>query len=293
MTLEAVDRAAGTPAGQPVHRRKLAGSWANQIALTVVLVLFMSPLVWMIVTSLKPAADVFGTPPSLIPRSIEWGNYTRIWSFLNFDRFLINSFLVASIGTVIVIGASACSAYAFSRLRWRGRDKIFVAFLGTLMIPQEVVVVPMYIFMTELGWVDSYKALILPWAFTAFGSFALRQTFLSIPNELEEAAKVDGARHATILWRIMMPIARPTVAVLAVFTFIGYWNAFLWPLIVINSRDKFTVPVGLNLFLGQQGQQWHLLMAAATVSTMPIIILTIVMRKHLIRGFATSGLGGR
>ena len=156
------------------------------------------------------------------------------------------------------------SAYAFARLRFRGREQLFVLFLGTLMVPQEVLIVPMYWLMQSLGWVDSYWALILPWAFTAFGTFLLRQFFLTVPAELEEAARVDGCGPFGSFLRIMLPLARPAIAVLTVFTFISFWGSFLWPLIIINSvEDKGTVPLGLAQFIGQQGTQWNLMMAAS------------------------------
>lgn len=161
------------------------------------------------------------------------------------------------------------------------------------MVPQEVVVVPMFLIMKELGWVNSFQALILPWAFTAFGTFLLRQFFLTIPLELEEAAKIDGAGHWRILTAVIVPIAAPAFAVLAVFTFIGYWNSFLWPLIITNDTSTTTVPLGLNLFLGQNGQEWQLLMAAATISMAPTVLLVLVLQKYLVRGIALSGLGGR
>jgi multiple sugar transport system permease protein len=148
--------------------------------------------------------------------------------------------------------------------------------------------------MKEIGWVNSYKALILPWAFTAFGTFLLRQFFLTVPKELEEAAKLDGCGHLRILTRIFVPVAAPAFAVLAVFTFIGYWNSFLWPLIIVNDvPGKGTVPLGLNLFLGEQGSQWNLIMAASVVSMAPTVLLVALLQKHLVKGVATTGLGGR
>jgi len=189
--------------------------------------------------------------------------------------------------------ASAMSGYAFARLNFRFRGGLFVLYLSTLIVPQEVIVIPMFLVMQRLGWVNSYQALILPWAFTAFGTFLLRQFFLTIPRELEEAAKIDGCGHIRILSSIIIPISAPALAVLAVFTFISYWNSFLWPLIIINDTAKMTVPLGLDLFLGQQGQRWELLMAAATISMVPTVILVLALQKYLVRGIALSGLGGR
>jgi multiple sugar transport system permease protein len=196
-------------------------------------------------------------------------------------------------GTVVVCVTSVLSAYAFARLRFRFRDRLFVLYLGTLMVPQEVTVVPMFILMQQFGWVDGYAALIFPWAFTAFGTFLLRQFFLTIPNELEEAATIDGAGRLRILLQVVVPIAKPAVAVLAAFTFINYWNSFLWPLIIVNSRDMATVPLGLNLFLSQNGNQWHLLMAASAISMLPTVLMVVLLQRHLVRGIALSGLGGR
>jgi multiple sugar transport system permease protein len=185
------------------------------------------------------------------------------------------------------------SGYAFARLNFRFRGGLFVLYLSTLIVPQEVIVIPMFLVMQRLNWVNSYQALILPWAFTAFGTFLLRQFFLTIPRELEEAAKIDGCGHIRILRSVIIPISAPALAVLAVFTFISYWNSFLWPLIIINDTAKMTVPLGLDLFLGQQGQRWELLMAAATISMVPTVILVLALQKYLVRGIALSGLGGR
>jgi len=162
------------------------------------------------------------------------------------------------------------------------------------MVPQEVLIVPMYWLMQSLGWVDSYWALILPWAFTAFGTFLLRQFFLTVPNELEEAARVDGCGPFRSFFRIMLPLARPALAVLTVFTFISFWGSFLWPLIIVNSVDtKGTVPLGLAQFSGQAGTQWNLMMAASVLAMLPTVLLVVLLQKHLVRGLLVTGLGGR
>lgn len=265
----------------------------SQVLLTVFTIFFVSPLIWMVATSLKPTAEVFGTPPTLIGSSIEWSNYAKVWTFVPFGRFIIVGFGVALLGTAIVVVTSVLSGYAFSRLHFRGRNAMFLVFLGTLMVPQEVVVVPMFILMGKLGWVNSYAALILPWAFTAFGTFLLRQAFLTVPMELEEAAKIDGANHLQTLLRIMMPVIVPSIAVLTVFTFVGYWNSFLWPLIIVSDSAHSTVPLGLNGFLGQSGGQWGPLMAASAISMLPTALLAIWLQRFLVRGISLSGMGGR
>jgi len=269
------------------------GPVVSQVLLTLVALLFLAPMIWMILSALKPGAEVFTTPPKFFGSAVEWGNFTAAWSYLPFGRFILNTLLVASIGTLITVVTSAMSAYAFARLRFRFRDGLFLLYLSTLIVPQEIIVIPMFLIMQRLGWVNSFQALILPWAFTAFGTFLLRQFFLTIPLELEEAAKIDGAGHVRILTAVIAPIAAPAFAVLGVFTFIAYWNSFLWPLIIINDTDHVTVPLGLQLFLGQNGQQWQLLMAAATISMAPTVLLVLALQKYLVRGIALSGLGGR
>jgi multiple sugar transport system permease protein len=266
----------------------------SHVALYLVAAAFLSPLVYMLATSFKRADEVFGSPPSLFGSVFRWQNYTEAFEYLPFGRFVLNGLAVAICGTVVVLVASALSAYAFSRLRWRGRDGFFLLFLATLMIPQEVLVVPMFMLMRWFGWVDSFQALIFPWAFTAFGTFMLRQFFLTIPEEISESARIDGAGPVRVFTSIMLPLIRPALAVLAVFTFINFWNSFIWPLIIINSVDeKATVPLGLQLFFGQQGTQWNLIMAASVISMAPTAALLILLQKHLVRGIATSGFGGR
>jgi len=267
--------------------------YLSQVLLTLFVIAFMAPLVWMLVTSLKPGGEVFSSPPRIVGSQVLWSNYLEVWTYVSFGRYMLNSFLVSVVGTTLVVLTSLASAYAFSRLRFRGRDGLFFVYLGTLMVPQEVVVIPMYLFMTQLGWVNTFQALIVPWAFAAFGTFLLRQAMLSVPRELEDAAKIDGANHFMILARIMTPVVKPTVAVLVVFTFIGYWNNFLWPLIIVNDPEHTTVPLGLNGFIGQGGGQWQLIMAASTISMIPTAALAIALQRYLIRGISLTGLGGR
>jgi multiple sugar transport system permease protein len=262
--------------------------------LVVVALLFTAPLLYALGTSLKPQDEVFTAPPTLVGSELQWSNYVEAFQFAPFARYFFNSFLVAIIGTAVVIAASSVSAFAFARLRFPGRELLFVLFLGTLMVPQEVLIVPMYWLMQTLGWVDSYQALILPFAFTAFGTFLLRQFFLTVPAELLDSARVDGAGPFNIFFRVMLPLSRPALAVLAMFTFIAYWGSFLWPLIVIdNITVRGTVPLGLNAFMGQQGTQWNLMMAAAMLAMVPSVLLVVLLQKNLVRGLLTTGFGGR
>jgi multiple sugar transport system permease protein len=273
--------------------RKIRGGVSHTL-LVVVALAFMAPLIYAVATSLKPADEVFTSTPDLVGSEVRWRNYVDAFQFAPFGRYFLNSLFVAVVGTLVVVVASSLSAYAFARLRFRGREQLFVVFLGTLMVPQEVLIVPMYWLMQSLGWVDSYWALIFPWAFTAFGTFLLRQFFLTVPEELEEAARVDGCGPFGAFLRIMLPLARPAIAVLTVFTFIAFWGSFLWPLIITNSVDqKGTVPLGLAQFVGQQGTQWNLMMAASILAMLPTVLLVILLQKHLVRGLLVTGLGGR
>ena len=282
-----------TASRRPRRRRSRGWAVVSQVLLSLVALLFLVPIIWMVISALKPSAEVFTVPPRPVGTEVKLGNFPEAWNYLPFGRFILNTLFVAVVGTLITLVASAMSAYAFARLNFRFRGGLFVLYLSTLIVPQEVIVIPMFLIMQRLDWVNSYQALILPWAFTAFGTFLLRQFFLTIPLELEEAAKIDGAGHLRILRSIIVPISAPAFAVLAVFTFISYWNSFLWPLIIINDTDLMTVPLGLQLFLGQQAQRWELLMAAATISMVPTVILVLALQKYLVSGIALSGLGGR
>jgi multiple sugar transport system permease protein len=285
------------PSPVPAIRRRSRAATVravlSQTLLSLIALLFLVPIIWMVLSALKPSAEVFTVPPKAFGSSIMWGNFAEAWNYLPFGRFILNTVFVAGVGTSITLVASALSGYAFARLNFRFRGGLFVLYLSTLIVPQEVIVIPMFLVMKELGWVNSYQALILPWAFTAFGTFLLRQFFLTVPKELEEAAKLDGCGHLRILTRIFVPVSAPALAVLAVFTFISYWNSFLWPLITVSDTNKMTVPLGLQLFLGQQGQRWELLMAASTIAMVPTVALVIALQKYLVRGIALSGLGGR
>jgi multiple sugar transport system permease protein len=269
------------------------GSLTSEAAMILLAALWLFPFLWMLSTALKPNAEVFQFPPRLLGSSIEWSNFAGAWNFVPFGRFMFNGLFVSLVGTLLVLFTSILSAYAFARLQFWRREQLFLLYLGTLMIPQEVTVVPLFLVMKSLGWVNTYQALILPSAFTAFGTFLLRQFFLTIPRDFEEAARIDGATRWQILWNVIVPMAKPAIAVLALFSFIGYWNNFLWPLIVGNTREMATVPVGLNLFNGQHGTEWNYMMAASTISILPTAILTIALQKYIIEGISISGFGGR
>ena len=269
------------------------GDVVSHVLLIIASFIVLFPFLWMIDTALKPNGQALQSPPTIIPDSIQWGNFLAAWTYLPFGHFIFNSLIVSCLGTLLVLITSSLAAYAFARLRFAGREGIFVAYLGTLIIPQAVLVIPEFILIRYLGWINTYQALILPAAFTAFGTFLLRQFFKGIPLELEESALMDGASRLRILWSVILPLSKSALSVLGLFTFIGFWNNFLWPLIVVNTSDMATIPLGLQMFQGQHGTEWSYMMAGATISVLPGIILVILLQRYLVEGISLTGLGGR
>lgn len=265
----------------------------NIALMSVVALLFVFPFVWMVSASLKPGDEVTTGGLSLVGSEILFSNYAEAWTRIDFGRFVVNGLIVAVVGTALTLVVSVLSAYAFARLRFRMRDSAFFLFVSTLLLPQEVLVIPQFLLMQSLGLINSYTALIVPAAFAAFGAFLLRQFMLTIPNDFEEAATLDGASRIRFIWSILVPLIRPGLAVLSLFSFLSYWNAFLWPLVIVNTTDLATVPLGLSMFSTQFTTAWHLVMAGCVISTLPSLIMVIFLQKHLIRGIAVGGFGGR
>ena len=264
------------------------------VAVYTAALLFLFPLIYAFFSALKPNNEMFAMPPTLVGSEIRWENFSDVFKYGPFWTYIGNSLFTSIAGTLLVIAVSTTAGYAFGRLRWKGRDVVFVLFLATMMVPQEVIVIPMYTLMQWFGWVDTYQALIFPFAFGAFGTFLMRQFFRGIPFELEEAAKVDGVGPIRTFLQIILPLAMPAVAVLAVFTFMSFWNSYLWPLIVtVDMNALGTLPVGLASFSGITGTRWDLQMAASMISMVPTTILVIALQKHLVKGIAMAGLGGR
>lgn len=271
-----------------------AGTLVSQGAMALVALAFLFPFFWMLTNAIRPNGEVLAVPPRLLPSDWQWGNFLDAWLYLPFGRFFLNSALVSCGVTVIVLAVSSLAAYAFARLRFVGRDTLFLTYLSTLMIPQAVLVIPLFLLISTLDWVNTFQALILPVAFSSFGTFMLRQFFKSIPRELEEAALCDGASRLRILVSIILPMSLPVLGLLALFTFTAQWNSFLWPLIIVNGTEHATIPLGLTMFQTQQGTQWNYLMAGAAISMIPGLCLTILLQRYIFSGIAmNSGFGGR
>ena len=252
------------------------------------------PFFWMVITSLKVPEDMFTMPPEWIPNPITFDAYERLFSLIPFARQFLNTLFVT---VVIVLGQllfSSMGAYAFARLRFPFREQLFLLFLATLMVPTVVTLIPTFIIIREFGWINTYMALIAPAALgSAFATFLLRQFMLTIPEELEEAAKLDGAGHPTIFFRIILPLVRPALAVVAVFAFIYFWNDFLWPLVAINSESMKVLTVGIaTLAASHYGTDWGVLMAGSVLTVLPLVVVFFLAQRQIVECIASTGLKG-
>lgn len=262
------------------------------ILLIILAIIMGLPFLWMFSTALKDPSQTFVIPPQWIPNPIKFQNFIDAWQEANFGTYFVNSAIV-TIATVFgQLLTSAFAAFSFARLKYKGRDVLFFGYLATMMIPGQVTMIPNFILMRYFNWIDSYKALIIPAIFTAYGTFMLRQFMLTIPRELDEAAIIDGASKWQLFWRVIFPISKPALATLSVFSFIGAWNSFLWPLIVISDETKFTLPIGLSIFKGNMVSNYNLMMAGTVISVIPILIMYCTMQKYFMKGIAVGAVKG-
>jgi len=269
------------------HPARNLGLHAFLVVLSLAMIL---PFVWMFLMSLKTLAEV--GDPDWLPAAPQWHNYVEVFHIIPFLRFMSNSLMVAGWVTLLQVITSSMAAFSFSRLNWPGRDRVFFLYLGTMMLPGLVMLLPNFENMVRFGLVDSYLGLILPGAFSAFGTFLLRQFMLGIPQALDEAAEMDGATKWQIFWNVVLPLSRPGLVTLAIFTFMGNFQSFFWPLVMTKSVDKYTLPVGLLLFDSERGQSTHLLMAGVTMSVVPLIIVFVLLQRQLISGIQIGGVKG-
>jgi multiple sugar transport system permease protein len=252
--------------------------------------LILLPFAWMLGTSFKPESDVFGYPLRLQPTHPTFSNYVAIWHELPFARLVLNSVVFAGGVTVLSVFFDSLAAYALARLRFPGRTIAFYLVLATLMVPFQVTLVPLFELVFRFHWLNTYQGLIVPRATSAFGIFLLRQFFVSVPRELDEAARVDGASEWHIYRRIMLPLAKPALATLAVFYFMNNWNDFLWPLVIATGTSHENLPAGLTLFSGQYVIQHGVLMAGAAISLLPLAVAFVLAQRYFVRGIATTGI---
>ena len=262
------------------------------IMLTLGALFMLLPFVWMSSTSLKPSHEVMVMPPVWIPSEWKFENFVIAFEKAPFARYLWNSIVVTVLSTIGELITTILAAYAFSKLKFFGKDILFSILIATMMIPGEVLLIPNFVTLSNLGWIDRFEALIVPWTASIFSIFLLRQFFMSIPNDLHHAAAIDGCNDFRFLWQVMVPLAKPALITILLLKAIGSWNAFLWPLIVTNSTEMRTLPVGLTAFTTEAGTNYELLMAASTMIIIPMIILFIILQKYIIQGVARAGIKG-
>jgi ABC-type glycerol-3-phosphate transport system permease component len=280
-------------------RRKSVQTFMGRLIALVLLtagaVVILIPFAWMLSTSLKPAEDVWLLPPQWIPPELHWENFTNALTIMPFFRYTLNTLIITIACIIGTLLSASLVAYGFARLRFPGRDILFFLLLSTMMIPGQVTLIPTFILFRYLGWVDTFLPLTVP-AFLGGGAFAvfmLRQFFMTIPMELDEAATIDGCSPLGIYWKIFLPLSKPALGTLAIFVFMGCWNDFLGPLIYINSMDKWTITLGLNAFLGHTGGvEWNLMMAASLVFLLPCLIIFFLAQKAFVQGIVVSGVKG-
>lgn len=269
----------------------VTGVIIKYLVITIISVAFILPFLWLLSSSLKSSAQEFVLPPQWWPKPFKWANFPDVFSYIPFARFYLNTVTITA-GTVVgSILSSVVVAYGFSRMQWKGRELFFNLMLSSLMIPFIVVLIPQYLLFHSFGWINTYYPLIVPaFAGNAFFIFMLRQFFRRIPEEISDAARIDGAGELRILTHIIVPLARPAIATVGVFAFMGAWNDFLGPLVYLNSENKYTLALGLNMFVSLYSQKWPYLMAAVVMTVVPVIVLFFLFQKSFLRGITLTGV---
>lgn len=275
-----------------MHNKTLR-SRVSKILMALIAITFISPFLFMFAFALKPSNEVLSGGLSLVGSEVRWDNFTKAFDAIPFLRILANTFFIAGAGATITVLVSVLNAYAFTRFPFRGRSALFGVFTLTLVLPVEVLVIPLYIGLSGINLKDTYAAIILPFAFGAFGTFLLRQFLLSLPPDYEEAARIDGAGQIRLLAQVIVPLLRGPIAVVGAFAFIDYWNQFLWPLIIIDDATKAPLQLGLSMFSGEHGTDWGALMAASTIAVLASLVIVIALQRQLARGINLGGFGGR
>lgn len=291
--------AKAAPSYRPMSRQRrlsLIGRILLQILMTVVVISFLVPALWMISSSLKVSTEVFAHPIVWIPSDPQWRNYARVFEIMPFAKFIWNTVIVVTFAVIGTVISSSMVGYSFARIRWPGRDFFFGLLIATMLLPEVITLVPRFIIFRRLGWIDTFLPLTVPYwcAATALYVFLMRQYFRGLPIELEEAALIDGASRLRILFQIILPLSKPVLATVAVFALLQHYTDYLNPLIYLNSMDKWTLAVGLGSLNANEsyGASWELVFAAGTIMTLPMLILFIFAQRYFVRGIATTGLKG-
>ncbi len=261
--------------------------------LIVFSIIFIGPFLWLLSTAVKsPSENIFSYPPSLIPEHFTLNNFYSVWQAIPLGRYFINSMIVAAISIALNLIFSSLAAYPLARLSFKGRDTIFYLILSTMMIPFQVIMIPIFIICMKLNLTDSYLGVILPTSVSAFGIFLMRQAYMAIPKELEETAIIDGASLFNIWWLVIVPLTRPALVTLAIFSFVASWSDFLWPLIILKDPNKYTLPVGISYLAGTFSANWRLIAAGSLISILPIILLFVFLQRFFIGGSTEGAVKG-
>uniref|UniRef100_A0A832M4N9 Carbohydrate ABC transporter permease n=1 Tax=Oscillatoriales cyanobacterium SpSt-402 TaxID=2282168 RepID=A0A832M4N9_9CYAN len=279
-----------------MQRNQQATFWRNvwmYALLGAIAVVMLIPLAWLVGTSLKsPTEDIFQFPPRLFPERLTFQNFVTVWESNPFGRYLLNSVIVSVLTVILNLLFCSLAAYPLARLEFRGREVIFTAIVATIMIPFQIVMIPLYVLAVQLGLRNTYLGVIFPAIASAFGIFLLRQAFQGVPKELEEAARIDGCSELGIWWYVMLPSIRPALLTLSIFVFIGAWSDFLWPLIVLDRPEYYTLPLGVAALAGTFSLDWRLIAAGSVISILPILLFFIVMQRYVVPTEAGSGVKG-
>ncbi len=272
--------------------RRIAGEAAQYAALTIAAIVILTPIYITVAYSLQPVEEILTYPPNLIVTDPQWDTYKRAFETGSLGRYLVNSIIVSSAITAGQVATSVLAAYAFAFLRFRGRNFLFIVFLSTLMVPWEVTVIPNYQTVSAFGWLDSYQGLIVPFLATAFGTFLLRQAFMTVPRDLRDAAAIDGYGHFGFMLQVVVPLSRAAIGALAVFSFLMAWNQYLWPLLITNDDNYRTVQIGLKSLVSSRIDEFNLIMAGTVIAAAPILALLVLFQKQLIRGLTSGAIKG-
>lgn len=276
----------------PLRLAKWAGSATLYASLIIGAVIMAFPFYWMVTTAFKSYAESVTVPPVIVPTVWLWENFSEAWNAAPFPRYFLNTIIMATGATVGTLFTGLLAAYAFARMRFYGKNVLFLMFLATMMIPFEVTLIPDFLIIRTLRWYNTFTALIVPWTASVFSIFLLRQFFMSMPKELYEATLLDGGSHWQFLWKVAMPLAVPAMITVAIFSFLGSWNSLLWPLIVTSKPTLRPIQVGLSAFQGEAGSYYNLLMAGATLAILPVVILFLIAQRQFVEGIARSGIKG-
>ena len=255
-------------------------------------VVALFPIYWMVLTAFKPVDEIFIYPPTFFPSRFTIENFVEAWNTAPFGRYFINTIIMTSFTVASHVAIACLTAYAFVSMRFPGRDVIFLVFLGTMMIPSVVTLVPTFVMIKKLNWIDTYRGLIIPHAVSVFGIFLIRQFFLTVPKDYEDAARIDGCGRFGILWQMYIPLAKPAIAALSIFSFYHAWNEFFWPLVITSTNDMRTLSVGLRYFIDESAVDWELVMAGSTMVVAPVLLAFFLLQRQFVRGITMTGLKG-